>query len=130
MGSPSIDNGKKLPLHGRISNLHSAVSVIFPLGSFTGGQSSIPIGGSKALAIRMVDRYISLGGTVETSSEVVELDIEGKTVKEIKCENGKSYEADYYIVATAGSSSVIGPLISRIFEPSLRGSFLCLTEKS
>ncbi len=79
---------------------YSAVSVIFPLGTFTGGQSSIPVGGSKALSMRMVDRYLSLGGTVKTSSEVVELDIEGKSVKEIKCENGKSYKADYFIVAT------------------------------
>ncbi len=60
---------------------YSVVSVIFPLGTFTGGQSSIPMGGSKALAMRMTDRYISLGGTVKTSSEVVGLDIEGKSVK-------------------------------------------------
>ena len=79
---------------------YSAVSVIFPLGTFTGGQSSIPIGGSKALAMRMVERYLSLGGKVETSSEVVGVDIEGKTVKKIKCNNGKSYEADYFIAAT------------------------------
>lgn len=79
---------------------YSAVSVIIPLGTFTGGQSSIPVGGSKALAMRMADNYISLGGKVKTSSEVVELDIEGKTVKKVKCENGESYEGDYFIAAT------------------------------
>lgn len=79
---------------------YSAVSVMIPLVTFTGGQSSIPVGGSKALAMRMADNYRSLGGKVETSSEVVELDIEGKTVKKVKCENGKSYEGDYFIVAT------------------------------
>ena len=79
---------------------YSAVSVIFPLGTFTGGQSSIPMGGSKALAMRMADRYLSLGGKVETSSEVVGIDIEEKTVKEIKCKNGNYYEADYFIAAT------------------------------
>jgi len=79
---------------------YSAVSVIFPLGTFTGGQSSIPLGGSKALAMRMGESYLSLGGKVETSSEVVGVDIEGKSVRKIKCENGKSYEADYFIAAT------------------------------
>jgi len=78
---------------------YSAISVLFPLGTFTSGQSSIPKGGSKALAKRMVERYLSLGGTVEASCEVVEVDITGDTVKGIKCKNGKSFEADYFIAA-------------------------------
>lgn len=78
---------------------YSAISVLFPLGTFTSGQSSIPAGGSKALANRMVDRYLSLGGTVEASCEVVEVDIEGDTVKGIACKNGKTFEADYFIAA-------------------------------
>ena len=77
----------------------SAISVLFPLGTFTSGQSSIPKGGSKALAMRMMERYLSLGGTVEASCEVVEADINGQVVKRIKCKNGKSFEADYYIAA-------------------------------
>ena len=78
---------------------YSASSVIFPLGTFTGGQSSIPVGGSKALAMRMAERYLSLGGTIQTSCEVVDLDIEKDTVGRIKCKNGKSFEADYVIAA-------------------------------
>jgi len=78
---------------------YSAISVLFPLGTFTGGQSSIPKGGSKALAKRMAERYLSLGGTVEASCEVVEVDIEGDTVKGIKCKSGKWFEADYFIAA-------------------------------
>ncbi len=78
---------------------YSASSVIFPLGTFTGDQSSIPRGGSKALAMRMVEKYRSLGGTVEASSEVMEIKIEGNNVKGVYCTNGKSYEADYVIAA-------------------------------
>lgn len=78
---------------------YSAISVLFPLGTFTGGQSSIPMGGSKALAQRMVNRYLSLGGRVETCCEAVKAVIEGKTVKGIECRNGKSFVADYYIGA-------------------------------
>jgi phytoene desaturase len=77
----------------------SASSVIFALSTFTGGQSSIPFGGSRSLSMRMVDKYLSLGGTIEVLSEVVKLDIEKSVVKKVMCENGKSYQADYIIVA-------------------------------
>ncbi|MFZ5351831.1 MAG: phytoene desaturase family protein [Bacillota bacterium] len=78
---------------------YSAISVIFPLGTFTGGQSSIPIGGSKALAQRMVSKYLSLGGRIETSCEIIEADIQGRLVKSIKSKEGKVFMADYFIAA-------------------------------
>lgn len=78
---------------------YSATSVLFPLGTFTGGQASIPMGGSKALALRMVDKYTSLGGRVETSCEAVDVQIDGKTVQRITCKNGKVFEADFFIAA-------------------------------
>lgn len=78
---------------------YSAISVLFPLGTFTSGQSSIPKGGSRALSLRMVERYLSLGGTVEASCEVVKVDIVGDTVRGVQCKNGKSFEADYFIAA-------------------------------
>ncbi|MBI9032422.1 NAD(P)/FAD-dependent oxidoreductase [bacterium] len=77
----------------------SAISILFPLGTFTGNQSSIPYGGSRALALRMVDKYLSLGGKVESSCEVRSLTIEGKDVKNLKCSNGKSFSGDYFIAA-------------------------------
>lgn len=78
---------------------YSAVSIIFPLGTFTGGQSSIPLGGSRALARRMEEKYLALGGNIETSCETVELEIEGDSVRRVTCSNGKSFEADYFIAA-------------------------------
>lgn len=78
---------------------YSASSVIFPLGTFTGGQSSIPMGGSRALARRMADKYFSLGGTVETSCEVKDIEIAGNKAQRVICKNGKSFEADYVIAA-------------------------------
>ena len=78
---------------------YSALSIIFALGTFTAGQSSIPHGGSKALSMRMAERYLSLGGTVKTSCEAVDLEIAGNTVSHIKDQNGNSFEADYVIAA-------------------------------
>jgi len=77
----------------------SAISVLFPLGTFTGNQSSIPYGGSKAMAMRMVDKYVSLGGKVETSCEVRDLTIKRGKVNNIYCRNGKSFTGEYFIAA-------------------------------
>ncbi len=78
---------------------YSAVSIIFPLGTFTGGQSSIPSGGSRALARRMEEKYLALGGNIETSCEAMELEIKGDLVKKVTCSNSKTFVADYFIAA-------------------------------
>ena len=78
---------------------YSASSIFFALASFTKGQASIPYGGSKALAARMLERYLSLGGTVAPSAEVVELTVTNNRVEGVVCGNGKAFEADYIIAA-------------------------------
>ena len=78
---------------------YSALPVIFALGTFTGGQSSIPFGGSKKLALRMEKSYLELGGDLKTSSEVKELKIVGEQVKAAVTESGEVFSGDYFIAA-------------------------------
>lgn len=78
---------------------YSASSIFFALASFTKGQASVPFGGSKALAMRMQNRYLSLGGKIEVRCEAIDLDIEGSNVQRVHCSNGKSFTADYFIAA-------------------------------
>lgn len=78
---------------------YSASSILFALGTFTKGQASVPIGGSRALALRMQDRYLALGGSIEISCEAMELEIENKQVRKVICNNGRDFEADYFLVA-------------------------------
>ncbi|MGF7056810.1 phytoene desaturase family protein [Brassicibacter mesophilus] len=78
---------------------YSASSIFFALAGFAKGQASIPYGGSKALALRMVERYLDLGGIIEAPCEALELSIEQKKVKQVICHNGKTFEADYFITA-------------------------------
>ena len=92
----------------------SAISILFPLGTFTGNQSSIPYGGSKAMALRMVDKYVSLGGKIETSCEATDLSIKGKKVDKIHCSNGKSFAGDYFIAACDAKV---------LYEKLLKGAF-------
>jgi phytoene dehydrogenase-like protein len=78
---------------------YAAAFVFFALSSFIKGQSSIPMGGSKALADRMAKRYLDLGGTIETSCEVVDVVVNGKRVSQLACADGRSFQADHYIAA-------------------------------
>lgn len=78
---------------------YSASFLFFALAAFTKGQASIPYGGSRALAMRMVERYLSLGDSIETQCEAVELTIDRKKVHQVICNNGKIFEADYVIAA-------------------------------
>ena len=78
---------------------YCAYSVIFPLSVFTSDQASIPYGGSKALAERMKDKYISLGGHIKTSFEVTEALIEKGSVTGVIAKSGELIKADHFIAA-------------------------------
>ncbi|SHN59391.1 phytoene desaturase family protein [Desulfitobacterium chlororespirans] len=78
---------------------YSASSVFFALAAFTKGQASIPYGGSKKFAQRMAERYLSLGGRIETSCEAIGLHKEGSKVSGVICSNGQTFAADYFIAA-------------------------------
>lgn len=78
---------------------YSASFIFFALAAFTKGQASIPYGSSRALAMRMVERYLLLGGAIEIQCEAVDLDTGNKKVHRVICHNGKIFEADYVIAA-------------------------------
>ena len=78
---------------------YSAAFLFFALATFTKGESSIPMGGSKAMALRMEKKYLNLGGKIFNNHEVVDVKIDKKSVDYIICKNGKSFKADYYIAA-------------------------------
>ncbi|MDW7739007.1 MAG: NAD(P)/FAD-dependent oxidoreductase [Bacillota bacterium] len=78
---------------------YSVFSIFFALANFTRGQASVPRGGSKAFALRMVERYKNLGGVIKSPREAVELEIDNKQVKHVICSNGESFEADYVVAA-------------------------------
>ena len=78
---------------------YAVAFLFFALATFAQGQSSIPIGGSKALADRMAARFLALGGTVETGCEVTGLGIAGKRVSHLTTADGRTFVADHYVAA-------------------------------
>lgn len=77
----------------------SSIFLFFGLASFTKGQASIPVGGSKALAMRMVQKYLELGGKIESRREVVDLEVQNGRITKAIAEDYNTYEADYFIAA-------------------------------
>ncbi len=102
---------------------YSVSSIIFALGTFTGDQSSIPIGGSKAMAQRMVEEYNTLGGVVRASSEVVDIDIINGEVKSVRCVNGHLYEGDYFIAACDANAFYEKLLKGKYQDPEFQKRF-------
>jgi phytoene dehydrogenase-like protein len=78
---------------------YAVAFLFFGLATFAQGQSSIPMGGSKALADRMVERYLALGGQVEAGCEVVDVALDGRRVAHVAAADGRTFAADHFIAA-------------------------------
>lgn len=102
---------------------YSALPVIFPLGTFTGGHSSIPLGGSKKMALRMQAHYLELGGSIRTSSEVKKLEIENGQVTQVITDDGEVFAGDYFIAACDARVLYEGLLNGEYSDPEFEARF-------
>ncbi|MDO4547943.1 MAG: NAD(P)/FAD-dependent oxidoreductase [Clostridia bacterium] len=73
----------------------------FPMsyGNFTGSDGGVPRGGSRAMALRMSERFKSLGGTLATNCPVEKVVIKGNRAVGVELSNGKTDDADFVICA-------------------------------
>ena len=78
----------------------SAAALVFVFANFCYGNADLPRGGSKAMAERMTNRFIYLGGRLCTGTEVREL-IHGKrTAGAVLLSDGTVDFADHFIITT------------------------------
>lgn len=68
-------------------------------GNFVAGNAGIPKGGSRALALRMEDKYIKLGGKLQKNCTVKEILIENGIAKGVLLEKGTTIYGDYIIAS-------------------------------
>ncbi len=102
---------------------YSASSVFFALATFTKGQASVPVGGSRAFSLRMAERYRTLGGRIEASCEIAELDIDGNRAVTARAEDGRTFEADYFVAACDAHFFFEGLLGGRYPDRAFRSRF-------
>lgn len=92
------------PVHYNVSSL------FFVFGIFTDGNADLPAGGSRGMVERMVSRYQSLGGVLQTGWEAERVNITHRIsgaqasppadkAVSVTFRNGQTVEADYIILA-------------------------------
>ncbi|MGN1247121.1 MAG: phytoene desaturase family protein, partial [Paludibacteraceae bacterium] len=81
------------PVHYNVSSL------FFVFGIFTDGNADLPAGGSRGMVERMVRRYQSLGGVLQTGWEAERVNITHHKAVSVTFRNGQTVEADYIILA-------------------------------
>jgi len=86
-------------LSSTMPNGYSIAAFIFGMGTFSSGNGAIPTGGSKAMSLRMEQRYLELGGKVITNMSTVEIMIENKNATSVRLQDGSIIKADYVIAA-------------------------------
>ena len=89
----------KEALKSGVVETYSAYILPFTLATFISGNGGRPIGGSKAMAQRMEDKYLNLGGNAEMRWEVTEILIEEGIAKGVLLADGSKVYGDYIVPA-------------------------------
>ncbi|MCF0135334.1 MAG: NAD(P)/FAD-dependent oxidoreductase [Lachnospiraceae bacterium] len=75
----------------------SMAAFLYVAATFCSGNGGIPEGSSTAMAGRMADRLISLGGTLLTGKKAVKLNVQGNEVASVTFSDGDEISADHFI---------------------------------
>ena len=80
---------------------HPASAFLFSYATISGDNGDIPEGGSKAMALRMVKRYTSLGGILHLQAEVAKIMLseDQKAATGICLRDGTQIQASYIVCA-------------------------------
>lgn len=84
-------------LKSGVVETYSAYILPFTLATFISGNGGRPKGGSRAMAQRMEDKYISLGGKIEVRREVKEIIIEEGFAKGVLITDGSEVRGAYIV---------------------------------
>lgn len=78
---------------------YSALALIMAYAAFAGGNGGLPVGGSRAMAERIAERYESLGGTLHLGKGISGLIRKGDRVCGAILDDGTRVGCDYVIFA-------------------------------
>jgi phytoene dehydrogenase-like protein len=101
----------------------SALVIVMMLGWFHAKNAGYLIGGSLPMALRMADRYKSLGGELLLRKRVKTILVEGNRATGIELTDGTVYKADYIISAADGHSTLYDMLGGKFKTPRLTEAY-------
>ncbi len=99
-----------------MTDYFSSLAVIVVFSTFTSDNGDIPYGSSCAMAERMKERFLSLGGTLRLRKGVAKINVGGDSAESITLEDGSIENADYVVVAT-DPATAFGKLLDNSFMP-------------
>ena len=78
----------------------SSLALIAVFAHFTGRNGGIPKGSSLAMAKRMEQRFLELGGTILTSKQVLHIEARDNFATHVTFADGTQENGDYFIITT------------------------------
>ena len=105
-------------LFAAIPGDYRANALVVSMAGMNMGDSGYPVGGSRAFAKRMEQRYLSLGGKVFYKSRVQEVIVEDGTATGIRLENGTEVAADF-VISCADAYATMYRMLGNKFTPDL-----------
>lgn len=75
----------------------ATMAPIAPLGWMNAKKAGYPMGGSTVIIKLFLERYLSLGGTIENKQEVTKINVEQGVAKSVTCIDKKRYAADFIV---------------------------------
>lgn len=100
-----------------MTDYFSSLALIMVFATFTGDNGGIPVGSSCAMAERMENRFLNLGGKLRLRVGVLKININEDCADSITLEDGSIEEADYVVVATDPAVS-FGDLLDKSLMPA------------
>lgn len=94
----------------------SSLALIMVFATFTGKNGAIPQGSSCAMADRMVERFCSLGGSLQLKNGVQRINVKGDRAESVTLDDGTTVAANH-IVITADPDVAFGTLLDRSYMP-------------
>ena len=94
----------------------SALALIIVFGTFCGENGDIPVGSSCAMARRITNRFLALGGTLCLKNGVTKINTKDDQAQSVTLEDGSTRQADYVIIAT-DPSVAFGKLLNKKLMP-------------
>lgn len=99
-----------------------AFALLFVIAHYCGDNADLPAGGSVAMAKRMKDRFLSLGGELLLGREAVKVNLEGSRATSVRLADGSELSADY-VILTTDPATTFGKLIDREMPRELKAKY-------
>ena len=103
---------------GAIPGDYNANALVMSMAGMHVGDSGYPVGGSRALAKRMEQRYIELGGQVSYKNRVEKIIVENGSAKGIRLVGGEEVSGDI-VISCADAYATLYKMLDDKYTPDM-----------